>query len=179
MVFFARSNVILVFFWTHVTIATNAIIWTQPSSTRFFWCYVFSSRFWLVIMICLRYSYVFLWFLVGFHGFSRYFHAFVFSTLSLSTVCNDKQKNVTCQQLTILFRLPGCFNVNSTLASILSLPIVNDKITIKKINSNSLNVQAPRMLQCQRCSGRRLSSFKRTPSGNCRIFTVRRKNWWK
>ena len=32
-----------------------------------------------------------------------------------------------------MFRLPGCFNVNSVLAfSILSLPIVNDKMTIKK-----------------------------------------------
>ena len=119
-----------------------------------------------------------------FSWLSRYFHAFVFSTLSLSTVCNDKPKNVTCQQLTILFRLPGCFNVNSTLAfSILSLPIVNDKknqfrlsqysgshdasmstvlllfpyfdflsLTIKKINSDCLNVQALMMLQCQQCS---------------------------
>ena len=136
-----------------------------------------SLDFWLIILICHRYSNVFFMVSGRFSWLSRYFHAFVFSTLSLSTVCNDKQKNVTCQQLTILFRLPGCFNVNSTFAfSILSLPIVNDKITIKKINSNSLNVQAPRMLQCQRCSGRRLSSFKRTPSGNCRIFTVRRKN---
>ena len=34
-------------------------------------------------------------------------------------------------------------------------------------------VQALRMLQCQQCCGPRLSSFKKTPSGNCRIFTVR------
>ena len=116
----------------------------------FFDVMFFLHDFWLVIMICLRYSYVFLWFLVGLHGFSRYFHVFVFSTLSLSTVCNDKQKNVNCHQLTILFRLPGCFNVNSALAFfILSLPIIYKD---KTINSDCLNVQASRMLQCQQCS---------------------------
>ena len=32
-----------------------------------------SLNFWLIILICHRYSYVFLWFLVGFHGFQGIF----------------------------------------------------------------------------------------------------------
>ena len=67
-----------------------------------------SLDFWLIILICLRYSYVFLWFLVGFHGFQG-----IFMLLSFP-------------HFHFLFHT-FTFNVNSTLASILSLPIVNDK----------------------------------------------------
>ena len=169
-----------------------------------------SLDFWLIILICHRYSNVFLWFLVGFHGFQGifkllslpHFHFLPFAMInrkmllvnnwqfcsgspdaSMSTVLLPPYFHflslTTKKSILIvsIFRLSWCFNVNSALAfSIILLAIVYKD----KENQCWLSqVQAPRMLQCQRCSGRRLSSFKRTPSGNCRIFTVRRKNWWK
>ena len=58
-------------FWTHVSTATDAFIWTSPSLTMFFDVMIFHD-FWLDFMIFQGIVIV-----SGFHDFSRYFMVFM------------------------------------------------------------------------------------------------------
>ena len=107
-----------------------------------------SLNFWLIILICHRYSNVFLWFLVGFHGFQGIFKLLSLPHFHFLPFAMINRKMLLVNNWQFCSGSP-----DASMSTVLLPPYFHFlSLTTKKINSDCLNIQALMMLQCQQCS---------------------------